>query len=75
MLWAAPGMADQTSDAEDRTAIVAAAAEFGCAVEEPARDIKQLNAPLAHIHQVKCADSHIIWFHKVDGEWTLKPLG
>lgn len=63
------------TDAEARAAVIAAAAELGCTVRDPARDVKRLNVPLDGIFQVRCADTHIIWFHQVDGAWTLRPLG
>jgi len=67
--------ADASADEEARAAVVAAAADRGCTVQDPARDIKRLKTPHDGIYEVRCADTHVIWFHKVDGAWTLKPLG
>lgn len=67
-------LADET-EAAARAAVLAAAEDRGCTVLDPARDIRRLNVPLNGIFQVRCADTHIIWFHKVDGAWTLRPLG
>ncbi len=67
--------ADTTPDADARAAVVVAAAARGCAVRDPAHDIKPLQSPHDGVYEVRCADSLIIWFHEVDGAWTLKPLG
>lgn len=66
---------DDSGEGNPRDEIVAAAAERGCTVRSKTRDIKPLKAPHEGIYEVRCADSHIIWFKKVDGAWTLKPLG
>ena len=66
---------DDSGAGNPRDAIVAAAAERGCTVGSKTRDIKPLKAPHEGVFEVRCADSHIIWFHMVDGAWTLKPLG
>ncbi|HEX9648365.1 MAG TPA: hypothetical protein VGB88_12745 [Alphaproteobacteria bacterium] len=58
-------------EGEDRDQVIAAAAERGCV----AREVKRLGAPHQGVIEVRCADSHVIWFEKVDGAWVLKPLG
>jgi len=67
--------ADLDADRDARAAVVAAAADRGCTVRDPAHDIKRLKSPHEGVYEVRCADAFIIWFHKVDGAWTLKPLG
>ncbi len=57
--------------AAERDAVVAAAARFGCAVAR----LTPLSLPHEGVWEVRCADSRIIWLHRVDGRWTIKPIG
>lgn len=48
-----------------------AAARFGC----EAKTLTRLSIPHDGVWQVRCRDSHILWLHRVDGAWTVKPIG
>lgn len=55
----------------ERDAVTRAAARFGC----EAKTLTRLSIPHEGVWQVQCRDSHILWLHRVDGAWTVKPIG
>ena len=61
----------QAGGAAERDAVAAAAARLGC---EPARLVR-LSLPHEGVWEAHCRDSRIVWLHRVDGRWTVKPIG
>lgn len=57
--------------AAEREAVTRAAARVGC----EARTLTRLSTPHDGVWQVRCRDSLILWLHRVDGAWTVKPIG
>lgn len=57
--------------AAERDAVIRAAARFGC----EAKTLTRLSTPHEGVWQARCRDSLILWLHRVDGAWTVKPIG
>ena len=57
--------------AAEREAVTRAAERVGC----EARTLTRLCTPHDGVWQVRCRDSLILWLHRVDGAWTVKPIG
>lgn len=57
--------------AAEREAVTRAAERVGC----EARTLTRLSTPHDGVWQVRCRDSLILWLHRVDGAWTVKPIG
>ncbi len=53
------------------SAVKAAAERLGCTVAT----VTPLARPHDGVWEVRCRDAHIIWLHRVDGAWTVKPIG
>ena len=73
---AAPAVADMPAReaAErlaEREAVARAAARFGC----EAKELKRLSTPHDGVWEARCRDSLILWLHRVDDIWTVKPIG
>ena len=62
---------EPTERLPEREAVTRAAARVGC----EARTLTRLSTPHDGVWQVRCRDSLILWLHRVDGAWTVKPIG
>ena len=62
---------EPTERLSEREAVTRAAARVGC----EARTLTRLSTPHNGVWQVRCRDLLILWLHRMDGAWTVKPIG